>query len=73
MSIVCDDRMGYTIPTDDVVEDEFGNLFVSYVCEGDGFDPLSEILSGSDNEFVAIGRGRMNFSHEVESPFCEGP
>lgn len=68
-----DDGLWYTILENDVVEDEFRNFLASYVSDGDGFDPLSELLSGDDNEFKAIGRGRIDFFHEVKSPLHKGP
>ena len=72
-SVVSDDGLRKAIPENDVVKNELGYFLVGYVCQRDGFDPLRKIISGGDDEFVAIGRGRMDLSHEVECPLCEGP
>lgn len=43
-----------TIPTDDTVQDKIRDLCVGNVCHTNGFNPLRKVLSGSDDEFVAI-------------------
>lgn len=54
-------------------KDEHSNLFSSDLCKMHGFNPFCEILYGSDNEFMTIGRRRVNLAYEIESPLTKGP
>lgn len=38
-----------------IMKDEFGDLICSSIGKMNNFDPLSEIFSGYDYKFVAIG------------------
>jgi len=49
----------------DVMDDKLGNLLASGVSEWNGFDPFSEILSGDNDELVAIRGGWVNLANKM--------
>lgn len=53
--IICDDRHGYTILTNDVIEDDRGDLLSHDLGKQNGFDPLCKLFCGGNDEFVTIG------------------
>ncbi|GLJ23509.1 hypothetical protein SUGI_0445420 [Cryptomeria japonica] len=73
MPVISDNGNRNTISANDIVEDECSNLFSYDLCETHGFNPFCKILYGSDNEFMTIGRRRVNLAYEIESPLTKGP
>jgi len=62
-----------TITTDDMVENELGDLWVIHVSKRNYFNPLSEVFSFSDNMFMTIGGRGIDFSNEIEPPCGKRP
>ncbi|GLJ24296.1 hypothetical protein SUGI_0463530 [Cryptomeria japonica] len=73
MPVVGDDGNRNTVSTNDIVENECSNLFSSDLCKRHYFDPFCEILCGSDDELMTVGRRRMNLAYEIKSPLTKGP
>lgn len=71
--VISDNGNRNTVSANDIVEDERSNLFSSDLCERHGFNPFCEILCGSDNEFMTLGRRRVNLAYEIKSPLTKGP
>lgn len=71
--VIGDNGNRNTVSTNDIVENECSNFFSSDLHERHCFDPFCEILCGSDNEFMTVGRRRVNLAYEIESSLTKGP
>ena len=65
--------MRHPIPTDDVVLDEFGDIFGGQLHIGHGLHPLCEVVNGYEDVSVTGGRIRDYFSNDVDPPYRERP
>lgn len=72
-TIICNDRLGHTIPTYDVIKDELIYLLTGNIGHLDGFNQFCKVLSHGEDEFMTTSRCRVNLSHEIESPLREWP
>ena len=67
-TIVSNDPVGDTVPTNQVLLDEAGNYILCNGGEGSSFDPLGEVINGHQNEAVSIGGCSLDLSNHVDSP-----
>ena len=72
-TVVCDDPVGYTIPTYEVLLDEAGNHIFCNGGEGSCFDPFGEIVNGNQDEAMSVGSCGLDLPNHIDSPHSEGP
>lgn len=71
--IVCENGKGNIVSTNNIIESKGCNLFFSNLGERNDLNPLHEIFCSCNDEFVAIGSGRVNIAYEIKSPLEKGP
>lgn len=71
--IIYDNGKGNIIVENDIIKDKSCNLLSGDLGERNDFNQFCKIFFGCDNEFMAIGRRRINLTYEVESPLENGP
>ncbi|KAL6319831.1 hypothetical protein AAG906_036896 [Vitis piasezkii] len=65
-------RLGNPESADDVLPNKLHEIFVFDASISFRLYPLTEIVSGNEQEFLLNGRGRQR-SHYIHSPLCEWP
>ena len=72
-TIVSDDPLWDTIPTDEILFDEPGDNILGNGRERSRLNPLREVVNGHQDETVSIRSCRFDFSNHVDAPYREWP
>lgn len=73
VTIISNNSQKDSILAYDIIKDNIGNLCAGSSGHMNGFNPFGEIFCSIDNELMAIGRGKVNLTYEVESPLRKIP
>ena len=72
-TIVRDDSLWDTVPTDEILFDEMGDNILGNGSERSRLNPLREIVNGHQDETVSIRSCMFDFSNHIDAPHHEWP
>ena len=67
-TIICNDSLRNTIPTDKILFDELGHNILGDRSEGSCLNPICEVINGNQDEAVPIRSCRSNLPNHIDAP-----
>ena len=65
-TIICDDHLGYVIPTYQIILNEPGHNILGNKGKQGYFDPLREVINSDQDEKIPIRSGGLDISNHID-------
>ena len=72
-TIIRNDSLWDTVPTDGILFDEPGHNILGNESERSCLKPLREVVNGDENETVSIRCSRLDLPNHSNAPHCKWP